>query len=152
MRIQALLVASCVVGGLFALPSDAHAREKTEIKPAPITQTTPNGVQEWSLGRGWEGGNQRPAYLYLIPSGQCGGACPGTVVIYWQSMHGATPPTITSVTLIDHVWRTGLNTYRLDVETGGAPEACVNTDPTCGHTLHRHTLLLDTWARTVQRA
>ncbi len=139
------LLAACIVGALAAASMPAAAHGESEVKPVKTSMAI-----EWQLGA-WQamGGTERPAELYFVPT--CPYAvCPGTLIVVWHSMYGQSAPTIIhTVSVVDHVYRMGLNGYRLAVSTGALPQSCGGAIcakiPPLGH----KTMYVDTWARTV---
>jgi hypothetical protein len=146
------ILAICGVGALALASLPAPALGSSEVKPL-----TTNDATEWRLGTfGGPGSTERPATLYEVQ--RCVNVnyvCPGVVVIFWTSQQVATSPTvIQTISNINHVYRTGLNTYRLAVTTGSAGPSCnsPNAPAYCAHALHDETLQVNTWTRTVTGA
>ncbi len=160
MRTLQQIVAVCGVLALalvsmptpaFGASTETFTRGTTEIQP--LQQ---NAATEWQLGPSPTKpyvGRERPAELYLVTPCfdiNAGNACPGVLIIVWHSIHGDPVPTVIrdGISAVEHVYRTGLNTYRLAVITGRvymcAGAEC-NQLPQPGH----RTLRVDTWARTV---
>jgi hypothetical protein len=146
------IIAAGIVGtlALLSIPAPAlGASGASEIKPL-----TTNDATEWRLGAfGGPGSTERPATLYEVS--RCINVdyiCPGVVVIFWTSQVVLPRPmVIQTISIINHVYRTGLNTYRLDVTTGSVGSDCNGgTVPAyCAHALHNKTLQVNTWTRTV---
>jgi len=139
------IFAVCIVGALAVASMPPPALGASEIQPAKTSMAV-----EWQLGA-WQamGGMERPAELYFVPT--CPYAvCPGTLIVVWHSMHGQPAPALVrTVSLIDHVYRIGLNKYRLAVSTGSLPESCGGAICAKIPPLRHRTLYVDTWARTV---
>jgi len=141
------IFAVCIVWVLAGVSTPALAFKTSDIKPVG----TP-AAMEWQLGGGQGAGDtERRAELYFVSACPYAGVCPGTLIVTWHSIHGFPADTVLQkvVSVVDHVYRTGLNTYRVAVSTGFLPASCGGAGceriPPLGH----KTLYVDTWARTV---
>ncbi len=153
-------LAACITATLTLTALPAPALAASEVKPLHTSTAT-----EWVLGA-WQtdhtdangalNGPERPALVYFIPTCTRPDICPGTLVVVWQSAHTMpAPTTIPAISQVTHIYRTGLNTYRLAISTGTQPYECATSAPRGCPTLpplKHKTLFVDTWARTVTRS
>lgn len=141
------ILAVCIAAALAGASTPALAFKTSEINPVKTT-----AAMEWQLGS-WQamGGTERPAELYFVSACPYAGACPGTLIVTWHSMRAFPADTVLQnvVSVVDHVYRTGLNTYRVAVSTGSELASCGGVGCDQIPPLKHKTLYVNTWSRTV---